>query len=236
MLYKLNLSKILFLDIETVSQYPSYNDLDERAKELWDKKARYIKSSEEDTAESLYSRAAIYAEFGKIIVVSVGFFNGNEFRIKSFYGDDEKILLEELVQLLQRFYNLQDDILCAHNGKEFDFPYLSRRMLINGISLPYILQIAGKKPWEIRHIDTMELWKFGDFKSYTSLDLLTYIFDIPTPKDDIDGSMVGKIYWEENDLERIKNYCQKDVLAIAQLLLRYINEPLIKEENIVITP
>jgi DNA polymerase elongation subunit (family B) len=124
-------------------------------------------------------------------------------------------------------------MLCAHNGKEFDFPYIARRMLINGIDLPLILQIAGKKPWEIRHLDTMELWKFGDFKNYTSLDLLTAVFEIPTPKDDIDGSMVGKVYWQDKDLERIREYCQKDVLAIAQLMRRYLNLPLIKEENII---
>ncbi|MCK9291453.1 MAG: ribonuclease H-like domain-containing protein [Bacteroidales bacterium] len=236
MLYKLNLSKILFLDIETVSQYPTYQDMDEQGRLLWNKKAHYLRASDDETPESLYSRAAIYAEFGKIIVISVGFFNGHEFRIKSFYGDDEKILLTEFTQMVQRFYNLADDILCAHNGKEFDFPYLSRRMLINGVPLPYILQIAGKKPWEVKHIDTMELWKFGDYKSYTSLELLTYIFNIPTPKDDIDGSMVGKIYWQDHDLERIKNYCQKDVVAIAQLLRRYLNEPLILPEDIVFIP
>lgn len=236
MLYQLNLSRVLFLDIETVPQFNVYHKLDERAKRLWDKKAGHIKTDEAATAESLYNRAGIYAEFGKIIVISVGYFNGTEFRIKSFYGDDEKILLDEFAQLLQRHYNQADDMLCAHNGKEFDFPYIARRMLINGIVLPNILQMAGKKPWEIKHLDTMELWKFGDYKSYTSLELLTYLFDIPTPKDDIDGSMVGKVYWEDHDIERIKNYCQKDVLAIAQLMRRYMNEPLIKEEQVVYIP
>ncbi|MBZ0242940.1 MAG: 3'-5' exonuclease, partial [Bacteroidales bacterium] len=214
----------------------TYDELSDRMKKLWEKKSLKIRKSETETAEELYSRAAIYAEFGKIIVISVGFLNGTEFRIKSFYGDDEKVLLQEFAELLNRYYNYPDSMLCAHNGKEFDFPYIARRMIINGIDLPVPLQIAGKKPWEIRHLDTMELWKFGDYKNYTSLDLLTAIFDIPTPKDDIDGSMVGEVYWQQNDLERIKDYCQKDVLAIAQLMRRYLNQPLIADEQVIFTP
>ncbi|MBG0780897.1 MAG: ribonuclease H-like domain-containing protein [Bacteroidales bacterium] len=233
MLYNLQFSQVLFLDIETVPAVPTYQNLNERMQKLWDKKAAKIIKDESDTPESIYDRAGIYSEFGKIIVISVGFLNGHEFRVKSFYGDDEKLLLEEFAELLNRYYNYPDSMLCAHNGKEFDFPYIARRMLINGIDLPLILQIAGKKPWEIRHLDTMELWKFGDFKNYTSLDLLTAVFEIPTPKDDIDGSMVGKVYWQDKDLERIREYCQKDVLAIAQLMRRYLNLPLIKEENII---
>ena len=230
--YNLDLFKILFLDIETVSLAPNFDALPEKMKKHWEKKARFLHAPEDETPESLYSRAAIYAEFGKIIVISVGFFNGFEFRIKSFYGDDERLLLLDFARLLNNHYNQADSLLCAHNGKEFDFPYIARRMLINGIELPYILRIAGKKPWEINHIDTMELWKFGDYKNYTSLDLLCAIFDIPTPKDDIDGSMVGEIYWKEGDIERIKNYCQKDVLAIAQLLKRYLNQPLITADKV----
>jgi len=235
MLYQLNLSRVLFLDIETVPFEAQYHDLSERMQKLWNKKASHIKTESEETPEDLYGRAGIYAEFGKIIVISVGYFNGNEFRLKSFYGDDEKELLLEFSQLLNRHYNNADDMLCAHNGKEFDYPYIARRMIINGIELPFILQIAGKKPWEVKHLDTMELWKFGDYKSYTSLDLLTAIFDIPTPKDDIDGSQVGKVYWEQHDLERIKNYCQKDVLAIAQLMRRYLNLGLIRDEQVVVS-
>lgn len=233
MLYNLQFSQVLFLDIETVPAVPSFHDLSERMQKLWSKKAEKLNKDETETPESIYDRAGIYAEFGKIIVISVGFLNGNEFRIKSYYGDDEKLLLEEFAELLNRYYNYPDSMLCAHNGKEFDFPYIARRMIINGIDLPLILQMAGKKPWEIRHLDTMELWKFGDYKNYTSLDLLTAIFDIPTPKDDIDGSMVGKVYWEDKDLERIREYCQKDVLAIAQLMRRYLNQPLIKDEHVI---
>ena len=151
----------------------------------------------------------------------MGFFNGNELRIKSYYGDDEEKLLGEFATLLNRFYSGNEHLLCAHNGKEFDFPYIARRMLINRIRLPEILDIAGRKPWEIKHLDTMELWKFGDFKNYTSLDLLTAVFGIPSPKDDISGADVWKVYWQENDLERIKNYCQKDVISLARLYLAY---------------
>lgn len=230
----LNINKVLFLDVETVPAQPEYSRLDEQMKKLWDRKAGHIRQKEEQSPEELYQRAGIYAEFGKIIVISVGFHNGNEFRLKSFFGEDEKLLLEDFSSMLNRHYNEPDDLLCAHNGKEFDFPYISRRMLINGIEIPEILRIAGRKPWEVRHLDTMELWKFGDYKSYTSLDLLTTVFNIPTPKDDIDGSKVGSIFWQEGNLERIRTYCQKDVVAVAQLLRRYMNLPLLREDQIVV--
>lgn len=230
----LKINKVLFLDIETVPAQPDYSRLDEQMKKLWDRKAGHIRQKEEQSPEELYQRAGIYAEFGKIIVISVGFHNGNEFRLKSFYGEDEKLLLEDFSSMLNRHYDEPDDLLCAHNGKEFDFPYISRRMLINGIEIPEILRIAGRKPWEVRHLDTMELWKFGDYKSYTSLELLTAVFNIPTPKDDIDGSMVGSIFWQEGNLERIRTYCQKDVVAVAQLLRRYMNLPVLREDQIVV--
>lgn len=233
MLYNLNFEKILFLDIETVPMVPDYNQLPEKFKKLWDKKAERLKKEENDTPDILYGRAGIYSEFGKIICISVGFMKNREFRIKSFYGDDELILLKEFSELLEKYYNSRDHLLCAHNGKEFDYPYIARRMLINGLPLPGILNIAGKKPWEVAHLDTMELWKFGDYKNYTSLELLTAVFGIDTPKEDIDGSMVAEVYYNENDLERIVKYCQRDTLTVAQLLLCYLGKPKIKEQDII---
>ena len=233
MLNDLRLENVLFLDIETVPASSEFNDLTDEEKKLWEKKAEILRRNDpETTADELYSRAGIYSEFGKIICISCGFANGKEFRIKSFYGDDESILLEEFAHMLNKHYDTERYLLCGHNGKEFDFPYISRRMLINGIKLPNILNMAGKKPWEIRHLDTMELWKFGDFKHFTSLELLASVFKIPTPKDDIDGSMVGYVYWKENDLQRIVTYCQKDVLTVAQLLRRYLGLPLISDADV----
>lgn len=240
MLEHLDLTKILVIDIETVSQQSSYEELDERWQYLWNKKANILNSKGDQTPDSIYGRAAIYAEFGKIVCISAGYFtrSGNEwqFRIKSFSGHDETLLLREFTTMLERHFNDSDHLLCAHNGKEFDYPYISRRCLINQIEIPRILNIAGKKPWEVTLLDTMELWKFGDYKAYTSLELLAAAFSIPTPKDDIDGSMVGEVYWKEQDIERIRHYCQKDIVTVAQLLLRFRKENLLTENNIIIAP
>lgn len=235
MLESLKIENLLLLDIETVPQGKNFGDLDERWQQLWSKKAEYL-GRPEDSAEELYERAGIYAEFGKIICISVGILVPNvhhyRLRLKSYYGDDEKALLAEFADLLHSSFSGPQKALCAHNGKEFDFPYLSRRMLINSIALPYILDTSGKKPWEVNHIDTMHLWKFADFKSYTSLDLLAAVFDIPTPKDDIDGSMVRQVYYEDGDIERIKTYCEKDVVTLANVLMRFKNLDLIDSSNI----
>jgi len=239
MIENIPLSKILFLDIETVPQYSEYQYLESNFKALWDKKAstliKYEKEvSEEDKNPSvLYQKAGIYAEFGKIICISTGYFFDGCFRIKSFFNHNEYELLDEFANLLCSHFNKSDNLLCAHNGKEFDFPYISRRMLINGIKIPLILNTSGKKPWEINHLDTMELWKFGDYKNYTSLELLTAVFNIPTPKDDIDGSQIMKVYYEDNDLMRIVTYCQKDTLAVAQLFLKYRGEKILDNDRII---
>lgn len=232
MLDQIKNENVLFIDIETVPQYPAYDEVPVLLRKLWDIKASRLASKEEETPELLYERAGIYAEFGKIICISAGILNGDVLRIKSFSGKDEAELLNSFADMLNTKFNKPQYLLCAHNGKEFDFPYIARRMLINGIRLPAILDIAGRKPWEVQHLDTMELWKFGDYKNYTSLALLTAIFDIPTPKDDIDGSQVGNVYWVEDNLNRIVEYCQKDVVAIVQLFLRYKGEPLIASDNI----
>lgn len=230
-------NNILFLDIETVPQYPSYRELPESWKTLWDIKAGYlVRNKEDETFETVYPRAGIYAEFGKIICISCGFIQGiadqKKLILKSFAGDNEQLLLHEFAEMLKKWSGTEPRFLCGHNGKEFDFPYLCRRMIINNIAIPSILNISGKKPWEVSHLDTMDLWKFGDFKSYTSLNLLAHSLGITTPKDDIDGSMVWEVYWKDKNLDRIITYCQKDVLTVAQILLRMMGEPLIKPENI----
>ena len=231
MLDDLRLEDVLFLDIETVPGVSDFDELSDQMKKLWTKKAEQIGRNEPDkTPAELYNRAGIYAEFGKIVCISFGFIHGNWFRVKSFYGDDEVALLNDFAALLNRSYTNRSQLLCGHNSKEFDIPYIARRMLVNKIKLPSILNVAGKKPWEVRHLDTLELWKFGDYKHYTSLELLATIFDIPTPKDDIDGSQVGEVYWKERDVKRIAVYCEKDVLTTAQLMRRYLGMPLIKPE------
>jgi 3'-5' exonuclease len=232
MLENINIENVLFLDIETVPQFQSYEHLDDRLRKLWDKKAEYLKKNENETPDALYGRAGIYAEFGKVICVSAGFLKNSEFRIKSFYGHNEKELLQNFAALLNQHYAKKEHNLCAHNGKEFDFPYLCRRMLVNDIKLPLILNNQGKKPWETGYLDTLDLWKFGDYKNFTSLELLAAIFDVPTPKDDIEGSQVAEVYYKLNDLHRIMTYCCKDVLTVAQLFLRFRGEPLLTDAQI----
>jgi len=235
MLENIDLQQILVLDIETVPQYPTFKELPADYQELWDLKTRFQRRDGETAAE-FYFRGGILAEFGKIICISVGIFSNKTetltLRVKSFYGDEEKELIQSFIALLKK--QADSLILCAHNGKEFDFPYICRRMLINGLEIPVQLNIHGKKPWEIMHLDTMDLWKFGDYKNYTSLKLLAAVFNIPSPKDDIDGSMVHKVYWEDNDLERIRVYCEKDVITTAQILLKFKSLPLLSNDQITI--
>ena len=230
----------MFVDIEPVSVVAVYEELPERFQGLWDKKAKILNKREEEpqTPDDLFrNRAAIFAEFGRVVCISAGFIQFKEerptLRVKSYYGSDENSLLTEFGGVLDKFMENPKRNLCAHNGKEFDFPYLGRRYLINGIQLPKaISDIQLKKPWEVKLLDTMLMWKFGDFKSFSSLDLLCACLGVPTPKDDIDGSEVGRVFWEEGDAARIAKYCEKDVLATAQVLLRFCREPLIADEDI----
>ncbi|NOR87870.1 MAG: 3'-5' exonuclease [Bacteroidales bacterium] len=238
MLKHLSDFQLLYLDIETVGAYPTYFDMPERIRLLWDKKAKTLNYKGDQKPMELFNRSGIYAEFGKIVCVSVGYVVKEtlQLRVKSYFSDDEKKLLFEFAELLRKHFSSPKHLLCAHNGKEFDFPYIARRMLVHGLELPPLLDIAGKKPWEIKHIDTLELWKFGDYKHYTSLDLLTAIFDIPSPKSDIDGSQVNEVYWQQNDLKRIAEYCQNDVIAIVQLLNKYRGLKLLTEDRIEFAP
>ncbi len=236
MLYNLNIEDVLFLDIETVPQHPTFEENTEGFQKLWDKKSTYFRTDEQDAAE-VYERAGIYAEFGRVICISAGFVTQKMgerfFRVKSFYDDNEKKLLSSFNDMLNKFTAHPGKCLCAHNGQEFDYPYIARRSLINGLRLPRILDIAGMKPWDIKDklMDTLQLWKFGDYKNFTSLSLLCAAFNIPTPKDDIDGSQVASVYYKENNLDRIIRYCEKDTLAVANLLLRYKGENIIPMEN-----
>lgn len=234
--YQTDLHKVLFLDIETVSQQPEFEKLEDHWQYLWEDKTRFSRQEDEHPAEFYPKRAAVMAEFGKVICISCGYFvtiNGKRsFRIKSYYGDDEKKLLQDFAEVLNTYF--KNFTLCAHNGKEFDFPYMARRMVVHDIRLPDCLNCSGAKPWEVPHLDTMEMWKFGDWKSYTSIKLLAALFNIPTPKDDIDGSMVGEVYWKQNDLERIVTYCQKDTVTVARIFLKMEMLPMLEDHEIVI--
>lgn len=234
MLEKIPLDHILFLDIETVPEQRYFDELDSPKQELWSQKSQYQRK-DDISAEEFYERAGIWAEFGKIICISVGYFTFKEenrsFRLTTFYGEETQ-LLQAFKQLVDNHFNHPQHVLCAHNGKEFDFPYIARRMIIHGISLPHKLNLFGKKPWEVPHLDTMELWKFGDYKHYTSLKLMAHVLGIPSPKEDIDGSMVRTVYYDENDLDRIITYCELDVLTTAQVFLRLRNESLLVEDEV----
>ena len=237
MLKKVQVEKILFLDIETVPQTYQFDKLDEKSRELFELKTRFMQKDDKTFSDIYNERGGIYAEFGKIICISVAYFTNvtqeRNLRVTSFSGDNEKQILIDFKQLLETHFNKPYHVLCAHNGKEFDFPYIARRMIIHQIELPAKLNLFGKKPWEVPHLDTMELWKFGDFKHYSSLQLLTSILGIPSPKDDIDGSEVARTYYKDKNLERIVSYCEKDTIAVAQLLIRFNNENLIEEKEII---
>lgn len=234
MIKRVNLEHILFLDIETVPQYEHFDDLDDTTKVLWELKSQYQRKDEITSAE-FYERAGIWAEFGKIVCISVGYFilkdDVRNFRVTSFHGDEIKIL-NDFKSLLETHFNKPHHLLCAHNGKEFDFPYIARRMIINRINIPFKLDLFGKKPWEVPHLDTLELWKFGDYKTFTSLKLMAHVLGIPSPKDDIDGSQVCSVYYDDKDIDRIVIYCEKDTITVAQIFLRLRNEEILTDSEI----
>lgn len=234
MIEKINLENILFLDIETVPEQENFSALDAEMQSLWELKTQFQRK-EEFTPEDFYERAGIWAEFGKIVCISVGYFTFKgdirNFRVTSFYGEEIKIL-KDFSNLMNNHFSQAQHLLCGHNAKEFDIPFIARRMIINQIAIPSKLNLFGKKPWEVPHLDTLELWKFGDYKHFTSLKLLTKILGIPSSKGDIDGSQVGHVYYVEKDIDRIIVYCEKDVIAVAQIFLRFRREDLLVEEEI----
>jgi uncharacterized protein YprB with RNaseH-like and TPR domain len=236
-----DLSKMLFLDIETVPLHYAWGDMPESERGLYSDKTRFERERTGMTEEELHrSKGGILSEFGKIICIGLGFMHQNEgkwhLRVTSYQGDHEYDLLRRLVELLDRDFNTERHSLCGHNGKEFDFPWIARRCLVHGLRLPLQLDMAGKKPWEVTHADTMELWKFGDRKNFTSLALLTHVLGIPTPKDDISGKDIARVYYEEDGLERIAAYCRKDVVATAQVYLRLTGRELVPAERIDLVP
>ncbi len=224
------IEKILFIDIETVPVTYKYSDLDENSKDLWNKKWQYNK---EISPEQQYNKAGIYAEFAKVVCIGLGFYNQKKFRVKVIASDNEVDILNQFSELLKTHFNTYAHLLCAHNGKEFDFPFLCRRFLINNLPLPKILQIQGMRPWEVKHIDTMDLWKFGDVKNFSSLNLLAHVLGIPSPKDEIDGSMVAKTFYEEKDLEKIAKYCKKDVITLARVYNRFAGSGNLNDDDII---
>lgn len=226
------LENILFIDIETAPINYQYNTLSSAEKELWDKKWLY---SRDVTAEQQYAKAGIYAEFAKVVCIGLGFMAEGKFRTKAIAGDDEKEILLEFSALLAQFFNTKEHYLCAHNGKEFDYPFLCRRLLVNRIPLPKLLQIQGFKPWEVKHLDTMEMWRFGDIKNFTSLNLLAHVFNVPSPKDDIDGSQIAKVFYEEKNIERIKTYCIKDVITLIRIYQCLKGFEAIADEDVIYT-
>ena len=235
MIEKILLENILFLDIETVPEAADYNELDAEMKDLWEHKTNYQRR-EEYTPVDFYNRAGIWKKKKKIVCISVGYFtikgDIRHFRVTSFFGEEKKIL-HDFINLLNNHFNKPQHILCGHNAKEFDIPFIARRMIINQIALPNKLNLFGKKPWEIPHLDTLELWKFGDYKHYTSLKLMCKVLGIPSSKGDIDGSQVGHVYYVEKDIDRIVTYCEKDTIAVAQIFLRLRREELLIEEEII---
>lgn len=239
------LDHALVFDIETVPGVKHFEDLSPAMQELWAQKASKLGylQNEVTVPESYSTWAGIYAEFGKVICISAGYFKKDPdtgrqtLRIRSFANRDEKTLLLAFAEMLNKHFNQPSThYFSGHNICEFDIPYCCRRMLVHGIELPSILDVSGKKPWELKNFDTMQHWKFGDYKSYTSLKLLAAIFDIPTPKDDIDGSDVARVYWQEDNLDRIRIYCEKDVATAARLMLRYKGMPTLEDTDVHFIP
>ena len=227
---KINLEKILFLDIETVPIVYRYNDLNDTLRDLWDRKWQH---NRDISPEEQYNKAGIYAEFAKVVCIGLGYYKEGKFKVGTISSADEQEVLTQFTQFLAASFNSPQHVLCAHNGREFDFPFLCRRLIINGMPLPRLLQIQGLKPWEVPHLDTMDMWKFGDYKNYSSLNLLAHIFGIPSPKDDMDGSKVARTFYEEGDLQRIAEYCKKDVITLAKVYNRFSGVSQLADQDVI---
>jgi DNA polymerase elongation subunit (family B) len=236
---KTPLQHLFFIDIETVSGRKNYSELNEEWKTLWDEKILKALPEKISSEEFYPLRAGIMAEFAKAVCISIGYFktdnNHLHLRVKSFYSTDEQHLLQQFIETLNHLYTINNKwIFTGHNIKEFDIPFLCRRLIINEMPIPEYFDFQNLKPWETPILDTLHLWRFGDYKHYTSLKLLAAALNVPSPKDDIDGSQVGSVFWNENDLPRIAMYCQKDVATVANVVLRLMNKPLVSEQDIIV--
>ncbi len=239
----MNLNDLLLIDIETIPQESNYNNLTHLWQGLWEEKSSKYNFAEPLTIEESYNeRAAILAEFGKIICISIGYFITDEnkklqLKQKTFSGHNEVLVLNDFLLLCDNFIKSKKSISFAgHNIKEFDIPFICRRLIINNIALPKYLNLHGQKPWENTNMDTLHWWRFGDYKNYISLKLLAASLQIPSSKDDIDGSKVRSVYYNENGLERIAAYCTKDVQVVAQIIMRFANKPLLEEGDFISSP
>ena len=236
------LENILFVAIQTVPQTARLGELSPRMQQAWKQKAVQLDGEGKSTPEALYAaQAGLYAEFGKIVNITVGYFHRTEpeglleLRVKSISNaDDEKTVLEEFIRLLNERFEQNSLRLCAHNGKEFDFPFLCRRMLVHCVPIPPVLSFAGKKPWEVPHLDTMEMWMFGNRKYPVALETLAALFDIPANESQLQGSEVKNVFYEEHDLQQIISRGQQDVITTAQVFMRYRCSPLLNDEQIVL--
>lgn len=238
MIAKMPLENFLIIDIETVSEQKDFESLATGWQHLWEEKV--MRSLPENTTAGEYypQRAGVMAEFAKVVCISIGYFKKekdlHQFRVKSLFANDEHELLQQFIHTINQLEAVHKRwSFTGHNIKEFDVPFLCRRLLINGLAIPPYLDFQNMKPWETNMVDTFQYWRFGDYKNYTSLKLLAAALNVPSPKDDIDGSMVGHVYWNENDLQRIAVYCQKDVVTVANIILRFKNLPLLTLEQVV---
>jgi len=233
----IRIENLLLIDIETVSEHARFDELSQDWKTLWEEKVQRSLPEDVTAAEFYPQRAGVMAEFSKVVCISVGYFKRDgkdiQLRVKSFYGDDERVLLENFIAALQKMESNNNKwSFTGHNIKEFDIPFICRRLLIKGMVIPPFLDFQNMKPWETNMVDTFQYWRFGDYKHYTSLKLLAAALNVPSPKDDIDGSMVGEVYWNDKDLERIVTYCQKDVVTTANIILRFKNMPLLSSDMV----
>ena len=235
------LENLLLIDIETVPQHPTFDLLSDDWKQLWEEKTVRSLPDFTSAAEFYPQRAGVMAEFAKIVCISIGYFtkqgNALQLRVKSFFGDDEKKLLQDFITTVNQMESKNNKwSFAGHNIKEFDIPFICRRLLINSLHIPAYLDFQNMKPWDTNTVDTFQYWRFGDYKNYTSLKLLAAAMGVPSPKDDIDGSMVAEVYWKEKNLQRIATYCQKDVVTTGNIILRFKNKELLKDDQVVIVP